>query len=295
MRRVLWSLEIVLFLLLSFPLALLPERLSVKAGGILGLLLFHAWRRRRMIAIGNIERALRAGGLTIDESPEVIAKKSFMNLGRSFAETAKIYYGLGRGIIDGVEIKGLENYERAKSKGRGVILLTGHCGNWELMALTSGVKCDPISVVARAQDNPYLNSLLERVRRRFGNSVIYKKGALRGILSEMKKNGSVGILMDQAVIEEEGYKIDFLGMPAWTSRMPALIARRTGAAVIPAFIARKNGNHLITVYPEVALSGDENPEQALIEDTKSFSRFIEDYIKDHPTEWLWIHRRWKRA
>ena len=139
-----------------------------------------------------------------------------------------------------------------------------------------------------------LNGLIEHVRKRYGNRVIDKKGALRHIMQGLKRNDCIGILMDQAVVPEEGYVIDFLGRSAWTTKMPAVIAHRTGAAVVPAFIYRDNHGHRITIFPEVELARDEG-ENALENDTERFSRFIEDYIREHPTEWLWIHRRWKRV
>ena len=218
-----------------------------------------------------------------------------MNFGRSFVEVTKIYYRLADKIISDIEIIGEDNYQKARAKNKGIIFISGHCGNWELLATAFGVRISPAAGVARAQNNPYLNSLLEKARYRYGNRIIYKKGALKGILSELKKNRTVSILMDQAVIKEEGFIIDFLGRGAWTTKMPALLARKTGAPVLSAFIHRSNGRHVITINPEIELSHDEDTEKAVIEDTKKLTGLIEDYIKQHPTEWLWIHRRWKRV
>ncbi|MBI5212247.1 MAG: lysophospholipid acyltransferase family protein [Nitrospirae bacterium] len=310
MKRVLWFLEAAFFAALSFPVAALPHKMALKAGEILGLSVFYLWGSRRKIAIDNIEKAkgewqTARGKEQSAFSPEPLAishlsayrlaKETFKNLGRSLSEVIKIYYGLGKGIIDSVEIRGADNYHKAKSKNKGVLFITGHCGNWELKAITFGAKIDTITSVARKQNNPYLNGLVENVRAKYDNSVIYKKGALKGIVSVLRKNGNVGILMDQSVLKDEGYLIDFLGRPAWATKMPALIARRTGAAVVPAFLHREGDRHVSTIYPEVELSNNEDAEKAVIEDTKKFSAYIEDYIKQHPTEWLWIHRRWKRT
>jgi KDO2-lipid IV(A) lauroyltransferase len=101
--------------------------------------------------------------------------------------------------------------------------------------------------------------------------------------------------MDQAVIPSEGYVTDFLGRGAWTTKTPALIARKTGAVVLPAFIHRTAKGHKITIFPKIELSPGDDMEKAVKEDTKNFSRAIEEYIKEHPSEWLWIHRRWKRV
>ncbi len=291
MTKFMWLVETAIVITLSFPLSLLPYKIALKVGEILGLLVFYIWGSRRRIAVENIEKS----AVGSQQSAVGIARETFKNLGKSLVEIVKIYYGFGRGIIDNVEVRGVENYREAKSKNRGIIFITGHCGNWELMAVTFGVKVDNVSGVARAQNNPYLNSIVEKIRAKYGNRVIYKKGALKGILSEFKKNRGVGILMDQAVFKDEGYIIDFLGRPAWTTRMPALMARKTGAAVVPIFINRDNDKHVINIYPPVDLSADEDAGKAVIEDTKRFSGFIENYIMQHPTEWLWIHKRWKRT
>jgi Kdo2-lipid IVA lauroyltransferase/acyltransferase len=295
MKKVVWILEVVIVIVLSMPLAILPMSIALKVGDALGLLLFHVWGSRRKIAIDNLQKSVSAGGLLISEPAEAVIKSNFMNLGRSFIEVIKIYYGLGDKIIQSIRIEGIEHFRAAREKGKGVILLAGHCGNWELLAVAASAKLNGMAIVARPINNPYAHKLVERVRRKYGNEVIYKKGALKPVIRKLKNNECVGILMDQAVIPEEGYVMDFLGRGAWTMKMPAVIARKTGASVIAGFIHRTATGHTITVYPEVELSGNSDKEEAVREDTKKFSGYIENYIKEHPAEWLWIHRRWKRV
>jgi Kdo2-lipid IVA lauroyltransferase/acyltransferase len=295
MRKIIWVVETALVLCLALPFALLPLKLSLKAGQGVGLLLYLAWGSRRRIAIENIEKAVTAGGLIINAPPKVIARRSFMNLGKSFVEIVKIYFGLGKPIIDSIEAIGEENFYKAKEKGKGVLFITGHCGNWELTALGFGARGEKMSSIARAQNNPYLNRLVEKARTKYGNTIIYKDNALMAVVSTLRQNGIIGILMDQAVIPEEGVIIDFLGRPAWTIKIPAIMARRLKPVVIPAFMHREGNRRIGTFYPEVRLSQDPDPEKAMIEDTKTLSGYIENYIREHPEEWLWIHRRWKRA
>ena len=295
MKKIKWLLEAGAVLVLAFPFAMLPMTLALKAGELLGFVFYVLWGSRRKIAIDNVEKAVEAGGLKIDISPSQVVRKSFMNLGRSLAEIIKIYFGLGRRLIDSIEVVGFDNYLKAKERGKGILFITGHCGNWELTALGFGARVAPLAVIARAQNNPYLNRLVEKTRARYGNRIIYKQGALMAILSVLRNNGMVGVLMDQAVLPEEGYIIDFLGRGAWTMKIPAIIARKRGAAVLPAFIHREGKRYIGTLYPEVPLSQEKDEEKALIEDTKKFSSYIENYIREHPAEWLWIHRRWKRV
>lgn len=290
MKRFLWWLQAAGVYSASLPFSILPY----KTGELFGLLMFHLWKSRRQIAIENVKKSsLRLGYST---TPETLIKENFKNLGRSLLEVLKIYHGKGNSIAEATIIKGADNFERAREKGKGVIIITGHCGNWELMGRVMSLKLANVAGVARPLDNPYLNRFIEKTRASYGNSVIYKKGALKGIMSTLKNGGNVVILMDQAVLPgNEGYVIEFLGRNAWTTRMPALIARKTGAAVVPLFISRSVNGHEINIHPAVELSQNSNYEEALVEDTKKLSAYIEDYIRQHPSEWLWIHKRWKRA
>jgi Kdo2-lipid IVA lauroyltransferase/acyltransferase len=276
MNKLLRMLEAGIVIFLSLPLAVLPMRWSLKAGEILGLFVLYLWKSRRKIAIENLSKTIAAGQIKSHDPAEKIIRENFKNFGRSLIEVIKIYYGFGNPLIDSVIMEGVEHFQAAKSKNKGVIFITGHCGNWELMALTTGLKFSDVSIVARPIDNPYLNKFIEGVRRKYGNSIIYKKGALKPIMQALKKNHIVGILMDQAVLSSEGYVIDFLGRGAWTTKMPALLARKTGAAVLPAFIHRTDKRHKMIIYPEIELSRSEDTEKAVKEDTVRFSGFIED-------------------
>ena len=295
MKRAVWLIEAGLSIILSIPVAVLPLQWALKAGEVFGLLLFYLWGSRRRIAIENLSKSILSQGLGVSDSVEKIIKNNFKNLGKSFTEVIKIYFGLGKQIIDSVSVEGIEHVYAAQAKGKGILFITGHCGNWELLAIVTSVKLSGVAVVARPINNPYLNRFVEHVRQKYGNSIIYKRGALKPIMQGLKKNCCVGILMDQAVVPEEGYVVDFLGRGAWTTKMPALIARKTEAAVLPVFIHRENHGHRIKFYSEVKLFTGDDREKALREDTEKFSAYIEHYIREHPTEWLWIHRRWKRV
>jgi len=286
-RKLIWAIEICIFFLLSFPLSILPLSITRNIGRTLGIGYYFWNKKRRNISIENIKKV--RGFLSTNLEPDEIAMESDKNLGISLMELIKIYYGRGQSIMDSVLIEGLENYERAKSKGKGVIFFTGHCGNWELLALSLGRRCGTIGVTGRPIKNPYLYKIIVRLRGKFGNIAIDKRGALRGMLRLLGRGENIGILIDQAVLPDEGYKIDFLGFPAWATKTPVLIAKRTSSPLLPVFIKRQGNIHKITIYPEVELTNDD------ISDTKRLSSFIEDYIRENPTEWLWIHRRWKRT
>ena len=294
MRRVLWLLQFLVIFCLTLPVAVLPFRMSLKLGECLGDMLFLVWGSRRRIAIENLRGAVERRALLLSSPPEEIIRGHFRNLGKSFVEVVKIYYGLGRHIIGDVEIKGIEHFREACEKGAGVLVITGHCGNWELNALAFSEKITHFNVVARPIDNPYLNKVVERTRRKYGNSVIYKKGALKKVLSVLKQGGVVAILMDQSVVPAEGVAAEFLGRKDYTMKTPAVIAMKTGATVLPAFISRAGSRHRIEIGGPIRIDTGDDSEQAVYRNTVIFSRRVEEYIERNPAEWLWIHRRWKR-
>jgi len=285
-----WILELSIVILMTLPFLLLP----VTAGRFLGRGLYYLSKSRREIAIRNVDAAFKNRMISAGKGPEAIVKAYFEELGQSIVEIVKLYYGKGEKILDKIRITGLDNLQKAREKGRGIIFITGHCGNWELLAIAASLKVMPVSVVARPLNNPYLNRLIEGVRSRYGNTVIYKKGALKEIIRRLRNNGAVGILMDQSVIPEEGIITDFLGRPAWTTKMPVLIARKTGSPILPVFIRRNGSEQEITIYPEVMLLSNKDDE-SLKKNIGRLNSFIEGYIKDNPEQWLWIHRRWKRV
>src|SRR5512135_801035 len=267
MNHILWFLQCLFVIIVTLPIAVLPYRTALKLGGHLGGLLFLCWRSRRKIAIENLKAAVSRKALKISASPEDVIKENFRNLGRSFVELVKIYYGLGDHIIRDVKIRGAENFAKASRKGLGILFITGHCGNWELTALAGAMNLTKMHVVARPIDNPYLNRLIERTRRKYGNGVIYKKGALKKILFALSKNEVVAILMDQSVVSSEGVIADFLGKKDYTMKTPAVVAVKTGSPVLPAFIRRSEKGHIIEIGEELILDRSDGGEKTVYANT----------------------------
>lgn len=282
------ALELLLVYAFFAPLAFLPRGLSQKAGKYLGLFFYHVLRGRRRIALENLDSLLKRGGLSLSEKPRAVVKRAFMNLGRSISEMAKVYFGLGKAVTDRIEVEGLEHFKEASSRGNGVIFTTGHCGNWELWGLTIPTWVGRAWGVARKQKNPYLNAIIERTRQKYGGVVVYKEGALKTFISALREGGTVGIVMDEAVRPSNGVEVEFLGAPRYVTKMTVSLARRTSATVLPVFMHRKNGGHIIRIHPEVRLTGDDAADTALI------VGHIEDYIRKNPSDWLLLLRRWKK-
>jgi KDO2-lipid IV(A) lauroyltransferase len=300
MKRLFWKVHVALFYLFTLAFSCLPARFVPITGRFAGLILSRLLPGRRRIAVDNIRQALphmqqRPEWTCALQTAEEIARESFINIGTSLVETCRLYHGRGEDLINGIEIHGREHYEAARAQGKGVIFLTGHCGNWELGALAfSHIINAPVSVVARRQNNPYLNTMVEKIRSQYQNRVIYKDNAMRNMISVIRKNGTIGLLVDQAVLPEEGALISFLGRSAWASKAPVILARKTGVVILPIFTHREGGRHFITINPACVFEGADTDE-GMAADVKRYSGYIERFITANPTNWYWVHRRWKRA
>ncbi len=289
-----WHLGLVAFVLFSLPLALLPTPVAVGFGGAAGRLAFLLLGRVRRTAVENI-RASLPHLRTLPEwreshgSPEEIARRSFVNLGKTAMEVIKLLYGFDRRLTGDIHWEGLEQYRQAKERGKGVILITGHFDNWELVAYAFGIHHDGMAVVARQQKYQPLTALLEKVRTRHGKGVVYAEGAARGIYTRLKKNEAIAIVMDQAVKPRDGAIVEFLGRGAWTTTMPAFIAARTGAALVPCFSHREGKSHVVTFHPAIPPQENGDP----VATTRLLNHCIEQQIARYPDQWLWAYRRWK--
>ena len=283
-----------LVLLLLLPLALLPLALGRRIGALFGYILFMSIRGLRRRVVSRIAEALpemaRINPALLSTSAELIGRAYFANLGRCFAELAKIHYGFARPMLEQVEFKGLEYFQAAKSAGRGVIFVTAHCGNWEASALAFGLQHEPVYMLIRHQNSPSVNELFENLRTQYGNQTIHKDGAARKVLSVIRKGGIVGILSDIAVPMHEGIVTPFMGRPAWTTPLPAVIAQKTGCALLPGFIRREGERLIVDFFPPLPT---ENKDVPAI--TAALSDQIGNYIANHPEEWFWFYSRWRNT
>ncbi|MBU5612829.1 lysophospholipid acyltransferase family protein [Geomonas azotofigens] len=299
MRQVFWRLQAAVFYCLTLAGALIPSTLFKRCGGMVGHVLWRLLPSRRAVVIDNLRQALpylKGHPLWQNSNGEAgaIALENYGNLGKSLIEICQLYHGRGDHLIAALEVRGLEHYEKARAKGKGIICFSGHCGNWELMALAFSRLFGDGVVVARRQNNPFFNQMVERMRMSYRSRVIYKKGAFRGILSALRSGELVGILADQAAGPEDGVLVSMLGRRAWATKAPVLIARKSGAPLLPVFIHREGESHVITFHPEHRFSGDMS-DHGIQKETQALSRYVEDFVAAHPTQWYWMHRRWKRA
>jgi KDO2-lipid IV(A) lauroyltransferase len=242
--------------------------------------------RLRRTARRNLELAYP------DKSPaerEAIVDEVFLTIARLLYSFARFPQIQRDNVADWIRCEGLEHYLEAKKAGRGVLVATAHFGNWELSAFAHALMTEPMHIMIRPLDNPAIDRLVEERRQLSGNKLIVKWDGARSVLRALQQNEAVGILIDQNTSLDEGVFVDFFGTPACANTAFAKIAARTGAAVVPGFAvwSRKESRYVLRFYPAIAINGD-----AAV-DTQRIHSFLEGVIREHPGQWLWIHRRWK--
>ena len=271
---------------------LLPLRAVLGTGALLGLAFHAVDRAHRRLALSNLEAAFPTRS---DAERDAIARGMFEHFGRLLMVLLKFSTMRPDEMLAAVEFEGEERVRAAHALGRGVLLYTGHFGYWEINALVHALAMAPMAVLARPLDNPLLHDLLERVRRRTGNSVIYRRGALRRVLRTLGTNQAVAILIDQHIQAPEGIYVDFFNRPAATTGALAALARRTGAPVIPVFALPLPGGRFRMVYEHTVEPPASDDPAALHDFTQRCTDVLEMYVRRYPELWLWMHRRWRDA
>ena len=224
-----------------------------------------------------------------------ILSACFRSFGRQLGLFSHFSTASREQLLSLTEWKGLENLETAKARGKAVILFTGHVGAWELSSFGLSMQGHPLSFLVRRLDNPKVEQLVERIRTRFGNQSVDKRGAARPMLAILKNGGTLGLLVDLNTLDDEAIFVDFFGVPAATTFMLAKLALRTDAVVLPIFAPwdENLGKFLVHTLPPVSIerTGDEPEDVRRL--TAELSRSVENYIRRYPEQWLWIHKRWK--
>lgn len=270
----------------------LPRPLARAAGIALGWITYFFHRRLRWVGMRNL--ALAYPEKSRAERARIL-RGVFTSLGRQLAEVCLFPKYTHENIGTVVVYDGFENFERAVARGKGVLFLTGHLGGWELSAFAHSLYGHPLHVVMRALDNPYLDQLSRQYRTMHGNSMIDKDEPVRALLSAMKAGETVGILMDTNMTPQQGVFVNFFGIPACTASGLARIALRTDAAVVPGFTIwdQSLGKYRLRFDPPVELVRTGSDESDIVANTQKFTSIIEEYVRQYPDQWLWVHRRWK--
>jgi KDO2-lipid IV(A) lauroyltransferase len=269
----------------------LPLSLGRALGAGLGRAAYWLLRGRRRVALENL--ALVYGDTLSSAARATLARQCFEHLGITAVECCRLFFGPAGRLLGRVRGRGTEHLGEALTRGRGIFFLTGHFGNWELLAATHGLAGFGLSVVVRPLDNPYLDAMIARARARSGLRAISKRDAVQGVRAALARGECIGILLDQDA-GREGVFVPFLGHPASTSRALAVLALKTRAPVVPAFIHRlPDGAHELVLDPEIPLAITGDLDHDILVNTARFTEAIERHVRVHPEQWFWVHRRWK--
>jgi KDO2-lipid IV(A) lauroyltransferase len=220
--------------------------------------------------------------------------KVYDHLGRLFFEMTLLGHGLKQFSEKFSSIEGLEHWQNAKSKGSGVILISHHGGNWEVMVARGVLSGIDLLMVTKKLKPDWLHDWVESTRMECGTRATYEPKTMKDVLAHLKKGGTVGFVMDQYAGPPIGIRVPFMGVPVGTAGIVATLVRRTGAKVLLASNYRDSqGNFRVKISPEIAWISHEDPnyEQAL--NTANYTKLIEESIRLHWEQWLWTHRRFK--
>ncbi len=258
---------------------------SSKLGFIIGKYLGPIFRSKSLI-INNLKKA------NIDKKNnfEKIAENVLGNYGRIFSEYVHLKNFRNDCLQKYFSIEGLDNLKNIKKNNEGVVFISGHFNNFELMAMQiekAGVEC---AAIYRPLNNPYLNSIMEKIRTRdiCKNQIKKGRAGTRQIIHFMSKGTSIALMIDQRV--REGEKTNFFGSPATTTTIPAQLIKKYGCSVVPIYIER-NKSHFFKMYVSKPIKI--NKSRSISEITKHLNNILEKMILKNVDQWIWTHDRWK--
>lgn len=253
--------------------------------------MFAALAGRRRVALGNI--AVAFPGATAGDRRR-ICRASFQHLGLMLVELCAALTEPPERTLARITVEGLEHLKQPmKTHGRALVL-TAHLGNWELLAFAQRLVGVPAAVVVRPLDAPWLDAVADRLRRLAGLELVDKRGALRPVLSALRRGRLVALLLDQNASRHEGVFVSFFGRPASTSKSLAVLAVRTRTPVVPMFVYRTEmGQHRLVIHPPLSVDAADDSGRAVTELTQRCTAAVEAAIRVAPDQWLWIHDRWR--
>ncbi len=259
--------------------------------GVAGLW-YHLDRRHREITRRNLAFAL--GRELSGEQRERIAQEVFRQFGHFFYECLELLYLPRSEIRRRVVVTGSEHVREALARGKGMLGIAAHAGNWEYTVMGYGLQYHPVAVVGREHDRPAQARLIQHLRARGGNWPIPKQGGLKGIIAHLKQNHVIGIVIDQNTATTEGVLVDFFGRRTRTTPVAAILSRRSGTPVLPVLSRRlPDGRHHLDIQPPLAIIKTADKQADILQMAQEQTRAIEAWVRRFPEQWLWLHRRWK--
>lgn len=288
--------DFFVYLLLQF-FGFFASKLSPKSRGLIGILIgnliYLLPSKRKKITLKNLSIAFPSKSK--DELSN-IARKSFQNLAIVFIETAACQYFDKNQIKKLIKIENIEIVYKLLEKGNGLIFLSAHYGNWEFSAIAAGIYSKiPITVVVQKQKNKFINEKISKTRTKFGNKIVLMNNAARSIISAIRNNEAIALLVDQSAKMGKDSFIDFFGLPALTYDAPAEIALRFQTPIVYGFAERQNDFTYIINLKQLEFSDLSYNKENIKILSRRHVQALEEQIKKKPELWAWQHKRWKHT
>jgi Kdo2-lipid IVA lauroyltransferase/acyltransferase len=270
----------------------MPRPAARRIAGGIAWLVYCAFGRLRRVGERNLEMALPE---LPEEKRNRILRAVYGYLGWQLVEFCRMPGYTPQNLEGWIGTEGLEHYISARDRGKGVLVLTGHLGAWELSSFFHSLMGNPMGMVIRRLDNRYLDRFVNQIRCLHGNYVLHKDDFARGLLTAMHSGGTVGILMDTNLTPPQGVFARFFGIEACTASGLAHVALKTGAAVLPGFMLwePEEQRYVLRFGPELVIARRHGTKEDVLTLTQQCNDVLESWIRRYPDQWLWIHRRWK--
>jgi len=270
---------------------LLPRGGALFLGKVLGILGYYLAPGRRWTALRNLETAL--GEEKSHGEKRRIARRSFEHLGMTAAELFRIPSLDREGIEDLVSFTGEGILKKCLDEGRGLLLLSAHLGNWELIGAALALRGYPLAVITKIPKSRAVHRWWTMYREKVGIRVLKGRGLLKDGVAHLSEGGMLGFVLDQNARRREGVFVPFFGREACTLKSLALMSRRTGAPVVPVFIFRDGNRHQLVIEEPIHLDATGDVEGDVLRWTAAYNAWTERVIRLHPEQWTWLHERWK--
>jgi len=271
----------------------LPLGVTRPLGAQIGALVMGLNARDRRRSRDHLRIAFPSLG---EEDVRLLLRRNARHVGTLLAEVAWLLRATPEEVAGLCPVNGLAHLERPLAAGTGAVLITGHCGNWELLNARLGVAGIPMTIAVRGLHDPRLDQIITGLRSRFGTEVVPRgQDAGRRLLAALAANRVNGLLIDQDIKDVPGVFVPFFGRPAWTPSGAAMFALRQECPVVPAFDHRlDDGRHQVEVLPPLPEPPPGSPEERITALTAAATAAIEGQVRAYPEQWVWMHRRWRR-
>jgi len=270
----------------------LPRALARLLAGVLAFAVYWAHVRLRRVGERNLQVAFAE---LSSKTKKKILRRVYVHLGWQLVEFCRMPRYTAENTRGWIRTEGLDHYLAAQARGKGVLVLTGHLGAWELSSFYHSLMGHPMGMVIRPLDNRRLDEFVNGIRCLHGNRALPKDDFARGLLRAMRAGQTVGILMDTNMTPPQGVFVEFFGRQACTASGLARVALKTGAAVLTGFMVWEPAERKYVLHfgPELNFARTGDAEADIMAATQQCTRAIEEWIRRYPDQWLWIHRRWK--